>query len=203
MNVSDYIAGNSFIHRLAPGFKIVLLIFISSLLFIVPNLILSGAIFLLVIVAYQIAGISFITLWRQLRPILWLLVIIFVAQLYITDWLVGIMVIVRLAALLLFASLVTLTTRMSDMLDALEKCLYWLKYIGISPAKVSLALSLALRFIPVLASITLEVREAQKVRGLDRSIIAIAVPLITRTLKMADDIGDAINARSYDSTAKK
>lgn len=110
----------------------------------------------------------------------------------------GVLVVVRLASLLLLASLVTLTTRSSDMIDALEKGLGWLYYLGINPGKVSLALSLALRFIPVLASITEEVREAQKARGLDKSVIAIAVPVIVRMLKMADDISAAIEARSYD-----
>ena len=72
-----------------------------------------------------------------------------------------------------------------------------LRPLGVNPAKVSLALSLALRFIPVLAQITREVREAQRVRGLENSVIALAIPLFVRTLRMSDDIADAIEARGY------
>jgi len=115
----------------------------------------------------------------------------------------GVLVIARLAALMLMAALVTLTTRTTEMIDALEKGLFWLRYVRINPAKVSLALSLAMRFIPVLAAIVAEVREAQKARGLDRSLIAIAIPVIVRTLKMADDIAAALEARAYDPQLRR
>jgi len=111
--------------------------------------------------------------------------------------------IARLAALMLMAALVTLTTRTSEMIDALEKGLFWLRFLRINPAKVSLALSLALRFIPVLAGITAEVREAQKARGLDRSVLAVAIPVIVRTLKMADDIAAALEARAWDPQLRR
>ena len=40
------------------------------------------------------------------------------------------------------------------------------------------------------------VREAQRARGLDRHPLALAVPLVLRTLKMADEVAEAIEARS-------
>ena len=49
----------------------------------------------------------------------------------------------------------------------------------------------------MLAQITQEVREAQKARGLERSVIAVAMPVAIRTIKMADDISDAIESRGY------
>ena len=61
---------------------------------------------------------------------------------------------------------------------------------------VSLALSLTLRFIPVLAQVVQDVQEAQRARGLERNLVALAAPVIVRTLKMADDVADAIDARS-------
>ena len=63
-------------------------------------------------------------------------------------------------------------------------------------AKVGLAISLAIRFIPAVAAIVEEVREAQRARGQDRSMIALAVPVIIRLLKMADEIAEAIDASS-------
>ena len=57
---------------------------------------------------------------------------------------------------------------------------------------------MVLRFIPVIAQVAHEIRDAQRARGLDRSIVAMVVPLIIRTLKMADDVADAIDARSFD-----
>ncbi|MER2471856.1 energy-coupling factor transporter transmembrane component T family protein [Photorhabdus laumondii] len=198
MSLSGYNLGSSFVHRVSPGFKIISLLILGTLLFVVPRIDLSAAALAGIVLLYLLAKISLKTAWMQLRPALWIFALIFIVQLFLHHWTAGVLVIVRLISLLLLASLVTLTTRSSDMIDALEKGLGWLYYFGINPGKVSLALSLALRFIPVLASITEEVREAQKARGLDKSVIAIAVPVIVRMLKMADDISAAIEARSYD-----
>ncbi|MBP8265030.1 MAG: energy-coupling factor transporter transmembrane protein EcfT [Zoogloea sp.] len=202
MSLSEYIPGTSPIHKARPGVKIASLAVLGTLLFIFTRLDLSVAALAGTLLLYRLAGVSLSTMWAQLRPAVWIIAILFVVQLIMDHWITGLLVVVRLAALLLLASLVTLTTRSSDMIDALEMGLSWLRFLGLNPGKVSLGLSLALRFIPVLATITGEVREAQKARGLDRSIIAVAVPVIVRTLKMADDISAAIEARSYDPDFK-
>lgn len=188
----------SVVHQLRPGVKVGALAVLGTLLFLVSRVELSLAVLAGALCLYRLAGISQSVAWQQLRPTVWVIAIFFAAQLWMADWLAGLLVVSRLVTLLLLASLVTLTTRSSDMIDALEKGFGWLRLVGVNPAKISLALSLALRFIPVLAALTEEIREAQKVRGLNRSVIAIAVPLIVRTLKKADDIAAAIEARSYD-----
>ena len=128
----------------------------------------------------------------------WLLAIFFAVQLWLNDWQAGLLVITRIAAIVMFASLITLTTKTSEMLASLERALRPLKPLGVNPEKVSLAISMVLRFIPVIATVASEIRDAQRARGLDRSILAMIVPLIIRTLKMADDVADAIEARSFD-----
>ncbi|ROR05125.1 energy-coupling factor transporter transmembrane protein EcfT [Erwinia sp. JUb26] len=203
MTLSDYVPGNSVIHRLPPGVKILSLALVGTLLFVFP--LLAAVLSTLAVVAalYPLSGIGPKIMLLQLKPLLWVLALLFAVQWWMVDWLSGLLVVARLCALLLLAALVTLTTRTTDMIDALESELFWLRFLRINPAKVSLALSLALRFIPVLAAITAEVREAQKARGLDRSVIAVAIPVIVRTLKMADDIAAALEARAYDPQLKR
>lgn len=203
MTLSDYVPGNSVIHRLPPGIKILSLALVGTLLFVFPLLPAVLSALAGIIALYLLACISPRMMFLQLKPLLWVLALIFVVQWWMVGWLSGVLVVARLMALLLLAALVTLTTRTSEMIDALEKGLFWLRFLRINPAKVSLALSLALRFIPVLAAITAEVREAQKARGLDRSLIAVAIPVIVRTLKMADDIAAALEARAYDPQLKR
>ena len=198
MILSDYIPGNSVIHRLSPGIKILLLILMGTLLFIVPHLSVILPALIVVMLLYPLAHLHPRILLQQLKPLLWILGILFAVQWWVAGWLSGVLVVARLITLLSLAALVTLTTRTSDMTDTLEKGLFWLRFLHINPAKVSLALSLTLRFIPVLATITAEVREAQKARGLDRSMLAVAIPVVVRTLKMADDIAAALEARAYD-----
>ncbi|MBK0035269.1 energy-coupling factor transporter transmembrane protein EcfT [Erwinia sp. S43] len=203
MTLSDYVPGNSFIHRLPSGIKILSLALVGTLLFVFPLLAVVLSTLVVVATLYPLAGIGPKIMLLQLKPLLWVLALLFAVQWWMVDWVSGVLVVTRLSALLLLAALVTLTTRTTDMIDALESGLSWLRFLRINPAKVSLALSLALRFIPVLAAITAEVREAQKARGLDRSVIAVAIPVIVRTLKMADDIAAALEARAYDPQLKR
>ena len=199
MTLSDYVPGHSAIHRLPPSVKILSLAITGTLLFVFPLLPVVLATLATIVMLYPLARIGPRMMLLQLKPLLWILVLLFGVQWWIAGWLSAVLVVSRLMSLMLLAALVTLTTRTSDMIDALEKGLFWLRFLRISPAKVSLALSLALRFIPVLAAITADVREAQRARGLDRSIIAVAIPVIVRTLKMADDIAAALEARGYDA----
>jgi biotin transport system permease protein len=82
------------------------------------------------------------------------------------------------------------------MVAALERALHPLARFGIDPSQIGLVISLALRFIPVLGERLTQIREAQRARGLERNILALAVPLLLHCLHMADAVADAIDARS-------
>ncbi|MCW9042902.1 MAG: energy-coupling factor transporter transmembrane protein EcfT [Pseudopelagicola sp.] len=196
-----YRPGASPLHRLSPGPKLLAMMLCGTALFLVESLPLVAAALILTLGLYRLAGLPLRLAAAQLRPLAVILVIFFALQYWLSGPLLAAFVVTRLAALILLASLVTLTTRASDMIDTITAALALLRPLGVNPAKVGLAISLALRFIPVLGQITAEVREAQKTRGLERSVIATALPVAIRTLKMADDISDAIEARGYDPRA--
>ncbi len=193
-----YIDGNSALHRAAAGLKVLALILLGTGVFLIPDWPVLAGVLVTVFVLYPVSGFGPRTLWAQIRPILWLLALFFAVQLWLNDWQAGLVVIFRLAAIVTFAGLVTLTTRTSDMLAALERAMRPLARFGVNPEKVSLAFSMVLRFIPVVGQIGHEIRDAQRARGLDKSVLALVVPLIIRTLKTADDVADAIDARSFD-----
>lgn len=192
-----YSPGHSPIHRLSPGVKILAMMVGGTGLFLVESLGIVAVALAAVIALYKIAGLSATQVWNQIRPVLWILIFFLGLQWWLAGASVAVFVVLRLATLLLLAGLVTLTTRASDMIESLTSGLRFLRPLGVNPAKVGLAISLALRFIPVLAQITTEVREAQKARGMEHSIVAVAMPVAIRMLKMADDISDAIDARGY------
>lgn len=193
-----YRPGNSALHRMAPAIKILALAISGTLLFLADETPVVLAFAVLTLIFYRLAGLTLSCALEQIRPVAWILALLFIAQFVMNDGATAILIVARFAVLLMLAGLLTLTTRSSEMIAAMERGLRLLRFAGINPAKVSLALSLALRFIPVLARITNDVREAQKVRGLERSIIAIAIPVAVRTLRMADAVSDAVEARSYD-----
>jgi biotin transport system permease protein len=84
------------------------------------------------------------------------------------------------------------------MIEVLERAFAPLRVFGVNPEKLSLMLSLALRFIPLLFEKFQEIREAQRARGLDRNFLALLMPLLIKTLRMANDLTEAIDSRGYD-----
>jgi len=198
---TDRTMNASFFQRLEPGFKLALLSGFSILLFFINRLDVTVAALIIILFLYKAAGFFFMRAWQQIRPIWWLFVILFVLQLFVSHWQNSLVIVLRFASLLLLAGLVTLTTPVSLMMETLERSFHFLKPFGIHPAKISLALSLTLRFIPLLGQIIHDVHEARKARGLEGDIIAMAIPVIIRTLKMGEDVATAIEARCYDGDA--
>lgn len=191
-----YVPRPSPLHALTPGPKLLALLLAGAGVFALrspgPLLLVLAA----VVGLYGVARLGGRVLWGQLRPTLALLAFFFAVQALTVNVDSGVITVLRFAVMILLASLLTLTTRTSDLLATLERALQPLRRVGVNPEKVSLAVSLTLRFIPVVIGIVAEVRDAQRARGLDGSVLALAVPVIIRTLRMADDIADAIDARS-------
>ncbi|UHC18462.1 energy-coupling factor transporter transmembrane protein EcfT [Methylobacterium currus] len=200
--MTPYVPGESPVHHCPAGAKIFAMIAVGTVLFALPRLDMAAVLALATLgltgLLYRLAGIPGRLALAQLRPLAWILAVLVLVQLALDGWLAGLLVASRLASLVLLAGLVTLTTRSADLIEALQRGLVWLKPLGVNPAKAGLAIALTLRFIPVLAAITAEVREAQQARGLERSLVALTVPVVVRMLKMSDDIAAAIDARSYD-----
>ncbi|MDX1736827.1 MAG: energy-coupling factor transporter transmembrane protein EcfT [Alphaproteobacteria bacterium] len=193
-----YIPGDSLLHRLSPARKILGLIVFSSAAFFITDLWVLGGVFCGVILSYLYAGISSHTLMDQLKPAFWILLVIFCVLYWTENPYIASLNTGRFATLILGASLVTLTTKSSEMIEGIEKLLR--PFHKILPVeRISLSIALCLRFIPSIQVISREIREAQAARGLTGNIFAIAVPLIIRVLKMADEISEAIYARGFET----
>ncbi len=138
------------------------------------------------------------SLWRQLRAVALIIALVFAANLAFADAGTAFAVLCRLSALVMAAMTVTVTTRTSDMLEAVERGLSPLGRMGLAnPAKVGLAVALTLRFVPEIFGHYREIRDAQAARGIAASPLAILVPLVVRNLKAAEDIAAAIDARGF------
>lgn len=196
MMPATYVDGATPVHRCPAGAKVSLVFVAGTMMFLFARLELVSLALLGIVALYLIARIPFRLALRQLRPIVLIVVLVFAVQWVLAGVTTGALVSLRLLSLVLLASLVTLTTRTSEMMAAMERALRPLRCVGVSGEKVSLAMSLTLRFIPVLSQVVNEVREAQRARGLDRSMVALALPVVVRTLSTADQVSEAIEARS-------
>lgn len=199
MMLSLYVPGDSVIHRLPAGTKLLMLFGASVALFAIESIALHAGELLAVAWLFRVARLPWRDALHQVRPVLLFLVPVFLFHVFLTDWTLGVETVLRILVLLLLAVLVTLTTKLSDMIDVLERVARPLRHAGVNPAKLGMMLSMVIRFIPLMMREAGEILEAQRARGLDRSAIALLVPLLIKTLKMADDLADAIEARGYDA----
>ena len=196
--MTDPSYGTTFIHRLPAGLKLFIVFFVSIGLFYFASLPLAIVSLIVVWCLFFLAGFPFFKPVLELKKISWLLAALFIVQYFSVNFESAALIVIRLSSLLLLATLVTLTTPFSKMMACFEKLFSFMQVFGVNPAKISLGLSLTLRFIAVFSDISQEVREAQKARGLENSVFAVIMPVLIRSLKVQADVAAAIEARCFD-----
>ena len=193
-----YRPGSSLIHRLPAGVKLLALVLagIGSVFLRTPPQVTAWLV--AVVVLYLVAELSPAVLWQQVRPLWWVLVLLGVFHGVVSGWARAYEVIGALVGLVLLAALVTLTTRTTALIDVVVRVCRPLAFVGVDPERIGLLLSLGIRSVPVVVGLAEEVREAQLARGLGMSPRAFAVPLVVRSLRHADALGEALAARGVD-----
>jgi biotin transport system permease protein len=193
-----YLPGSSPVHRVPAGWKLLVMVLVGVGSVFLDHAWQVGLAFALVVALFPVAGLPLRLAARQLKPLVWVVGFIAVFHVVVSGWERAVVVVGVIAVLVLLASLVTLTTRTSAMVDAIVVACRPLRLVGVDPERVGLLLALAIRSVPVVVGLAEEVRDAQLARGLGASPRAFAVPLIVRSLRHADALGDALVARGVD-----
>lgn len=186
------------VHALPVGVKLAALAAAATGAFFVSDPVVLGVALAACPALFALARLPMHTMLGQVRPLLPVLLLFFAVQALSAGWAAGVAMVARFALLVLLAALVTLTTRASDMIDTVERALGRLRPLGVNAGKVGLMLVLTIRLIPVLLDLVSEIRMAQRARGVERSALALLVPLMVKVLRMADQLSDALEARGYD-----
>jgi biotin transport system permease protein len=193
-----YVSGTSPLHRARAGAKLSLMLVAGAASVLVDRPWQAAVAVLVVLGGYVVARLSLRTAVRQVRPLLWIVGFVTVFHVVVSGWERAAVFVGVILSLVLLAALVTLTTRTTDMVDAVVYGLRPLRRVGAHPERVGLLLALGIRSVPVVVGLAEEVRDAQRARGLTASPRAFAVPLIVRSLRHADALGDALVARGAD-----
>lgn len=195
--IGVYRPGRSPLHRLAAGWKLVGLaasVIAVALLpewwMLVTALCVAGA-------GFAISGIGPRVALAQLVPVLWILAIAAPLNALFSGWESALVMALRVATFVALAALVTLTTRVSAMLDAIRAAL---RPFGsrIDAERVGIVLAMTIRAVPLMAEIVTAVLDARRARGAEGSLRAVAVPVVVRSLQTADAMGEALVARGFD-----
>ena len=223
ITIGQYYPADSVLHKLDPRVKLAAtLIFIISLfVFRSPEAYMAATVFLGAVIYISKVPLKF--MMRGLKSIILLLMITVVFNLFLTPgtaviriWrlqitkegiVTAVSMAVRLIYLIVGASVMTLTTTPNDLSDGLEKALTPLKKIRVPVHEISMMMSIALRFIPILLEETDKIMKAQMARGADfetgglikkaKSMIPLLVPLFISAFRRANDLAMAMEARGY------
>lgn len=222
----QYYPQKSFVHRMDPRAKIVLMIAYIVAIFVADNFFGLAAVTLFLIVTVIFSRVPFGSVLRSVKMILFLIIFTAILNLffYSTEgvhliWQWGILALswesivnmiflaLRLFLLVMGTSILTLTTAPVELTDGIESLLKPLKYIKFPVHELALIMSIALRFIPTLMDETNRIIAAQKARGADfetgglfkraKAMIPVLIPLLVSAFRRAEELGDAMDARCY------
>lgn len=190
-----YVPRESVVHRLGAGVKLLILAVVALVLSLAPQGACSIAAALVGVSAlYPLARLPLRVLGAELWRLRWLVLVLGGALLIFIGPLAAWVSTGRVVTIVLLASLLTLTTRMSDLLEVVRRLLTPARRFGADTEAVTMTIALTITMIPVVAGFAEQVREAQRARGA-RGDLRGVVPLMVRTLRHADDVGDALAAR--------
>lgn len=224
ITLGRYYPGDSFVHNLDPRSKLLASLLFMFSLFIYIDLWSLLLLFMICAFGFRIAGIPYKFMLKNMKPFFWLFLITFLIHLLTTqgdaiytiplvDLTItqegitnGTVYSFRLALLIAFAALLTMTTAPIELTDSLEKLFSPLKGLKVPVHEFALMMTLALRFIPILLHEAERIRNAQLSRGLAlegrliqriRNIIPMILPLMVSAIRRADELAVAMEARNY------
>ena len=223
ITLGQYYPSDSVIHKMDPRVKLfgTLVFIISLFLFQKISVYVVATLFLACVIGISKVPFSFMV--KGLKGIFVLMMITVVFNLFLTPgttafaiWKLKVtwegirqaaFMAVRLTYLILGSSVLTLTTTPNNLTDGLEKALTPLKKIKVPVHEVSMMMSIALRFIPILLDETDKIMKAQMARGADfenggiiqraKNMIPLLVPLFVSAFRRANDLAMAMEARGY------
>lgn len=223
ITIGQYYQADSVIHKLDPRVKLVATVLFIISLFIKSN---YGAyaiatVFLAVVI--KLSKVPFRYIVKGLKAVVMILLITVAFNLFLTPgeplievWkltitkeglTLALSMAIRLFFVVIGSSIMTLTTTPNHLTDGLEKLLEPLKKIKVPVHEISMMMSIALRFIPILIEETDKIMKAQIARGADfeskniikklKSMIPLLVPLFVSAFRRAIDLAMAMEARCY------
>ena len=224
MILGRYIPGNSIVHRLDPRSKLVAMILLIIIVFLSNNPITNVILFAATLIFVALSEVPLSFFIKGLKSMLFLITFTTLFQLFfisggqvlfemgfIKITTQGIeqagIIFCRFVLIIFFSTLLTLTTMPLSLATAVESLLGPLKRFKVPVHEIGLMLSMSLRFVPTLMDDTIRIMNAQKARGVDfgegniiqkvKAMIPILIPLFATSLKRADSLATAMEARGY------
>ncbi|MBI5416851.1 energy-coupling factor transporter transmembrane protein EcfT [Candidatus Poribacteria bacterium] len=223
IHIGKYLPLDSPIHKLDPRTKITVLCGFITWILISKNYFDYILPFVFLIITISLSHIPFKFMFKNIVALKYLFIVTWLLNIFFTDgktiWKWGFinityeginegtLITIRLICLILWASILTLTTSPIQLTDALEKMLSPLKKINFPAHEIALMLTISFRFIPILFLEIDKIMKAQMSRGANftkgnifeklNNLIPIFIPLFICSFRRAEELAFAMEARCY------
>jgi energy-coupling factor transporter transmembrane protein EcfT len=201
--LGQYKDKKTLIHSLDPRTKVFSVMALSTAIFLSQDAYTMFLYSILILLISITAGLEVKHILQSLKPFLTIFLFILIMYVFFTPTRLdfGLLTIWRFILLILVASILTFTTSITGMVTAIEKFLYPLRYLGLSPKTAALLITLTIRFIPLLFMYAQRLKDARVARlgSLKRpkQIKLFFIPLIDKIFKSASTVSDALVSRNY------
>ncbi|MEE0867189.1 MAG: energy-coupling factor transporter transmembrane component T [Clostridia bacterium] len=230
ITIGQYYSADSPLHKMDARTKILWTVFYMAILFSINSPLMYGIVIVYTLFIIKLSKIPISFMLRGIKPILILVVLTAVLNLFLTPgdavffslWKLkityaglqlAIKMAVRIVLLIIGTSLLTLTTTPTVLTGGLEILLSPLKKIGVPVSVFVMMMSIALRFIPTLLDETDKIIKAQTSRGADfesgglikrvKAMLPIFIPLFISAFRRADELAVAMECRCYNCDANR
>ena len=222
----QFIDTGSFMHRLDPRSKLLLLITYIVFIFIAGNFLSMALLCLLLGLAMALSKVPLKMYLKNIKTILPIIILTSLLNMLYTDggrvlvdwWIFtvttggiyrAVFMTVRILLLILSSAVLSYSTSPTSLTGAIESLLKPLKVIGLGNAvhTMAMTMTIALRFIPTLIEETQKIMNAQKARGaaLDsgnlvkkvKALLPILIPLLISSVRRAYELAEAMECRCY------
>ena len=224
ITLGQFFPGTSFIHRLDPRTKLIMLVVYIVALFVAVSWISYGLVSVFLGLCILISKIPLKNLVGGMKPLLVILIFTALLNLFLSPgetvwlsfWVItitkegvirAVLMVARIMMLVSGTFLLTYTTSPIALTDGLESLLSPLKKIKLPVHELSMMMCIALRFIPTLIEETDKIMSAQKARGADfetgnilkrvKALVPILIPLFISAFRRADELATAMECRCY------
>ncbi|THV23156.1 energy-coupling factor transporter transmembrane component T family protein [Peteryoungia ipomoeae] len=196
MLTSLHVAGNSLLHRIPVKLKLLALLVWGLALYLVENPIVLFFGMVMTGLLYLSTGIGASNAYHRLKPVLFTIAFLGLVNILFLSPGEALEITLRLLAILFLAAAVTASTEIGAFIATITALARPLERLGLlKAADIGLAFGLVLRFVPEIAARYEALKEAHAARGITVRLSRMLGPLIIATLRDADRIAEAIDAR--------
>lgn len=202
IQIFRYIETNSLIHKINPLNKLLTLIIFTILILNINNIYFHIIIILYLCILIKLSKIEINKYLKSIKTILYLLISVFIINIIFKVNIITTLInIFRIVEIVIYSSLIMMTTKTNQLIYGLDKILLPLKIFKINTNKIIFILTMAIKFIPIVIEQINTILKGLISKGIRKNKIlvlsAIIIPTINLLLRKTDLLSDELELKLY------